>query len=442
MATGFKAGSAYVDLTIDLSSLVSGLNQAQQMTASSVGKIQAQLTATTPAASQLSNVITGMFQGAGMAAFRVGLQGIEAGFGAAESAVIGFNSRLEQSSIGWQTLLKNTGLSARGMLGDIQQIANATNFRFEGLETNSKQLLAMGIAAKQVLPTMIDIGNVASGLGLGAAGVDTITRALGQMNTATKVHAQDMMQLTSAGVPAWDLLAKATGKTTAEVQKLSEAGEISSDVFITAFRAWSRANFGDAMAAQSHTFLGAMSTIMDVAQSAGATIFKPLFDGISHVAQVIAQIAQTDAFQQWVARMTVMVGNAVTQIGAYGTVIAGIFGIKIPTLVTGTTSVLDKYTKSAIDMGSATRTQTVSVKDLNKELKDAKEAYKVFADAQVTGTKAYSEALFALEQQQAQAQLNKLDFEQPGAGLDQILKPIQEQIDASSASVDEWKQQA
>jgi tape measure domain-containing protein len=75
-------------------------------------------------------------------------------------------------------------------------------------------MLAMGFSAKEVMPTLTAIGDASSGLGLGAEGLDRITRALGQMRAKGKVSAEEMLQLTEAGVPAWAILSKAIGKST------------------------------------------------------------------------------------------------------------------------------------------------------------------------------------------------------------------------------------
>ncbi|MBQ9128036.1 MAG: tape measure protein, partial [Thermoguttaceae bacterium] len=71
-----------------------------------------------------------------------------------------------------------------------------------------------------------------SAMGKGEEGIDSVTRALGQMRSTGRVNAQDMMQLTSVGIKAWDYLAKGMGKSVAEVRKMSENGEIDANTAI------------------------------------------------------------------------------------------------------------------------------------------------------------------------------------------------------------------
>lgn len=50
--------------------------------------------------------------------------------------------------------------------------------------------------------------------------------ALGQAWTKQKLQGEEVLQLAERGIPVWDLLAAATGKSVAQLQKLSEAGKL------------------------------------------------------------------------------------------------------------------------------------------------------------------------------------------------------------------------
>ena len=66
-------------------------------------------------------------------------------------------------------------------------------------------------------------------LGKGYEAVEGISLALGQAWAKQKLQGEEIMQLVERGVPVWDLLAKVTGKNTAELQKMSEAGLLGRD---------------------------------------------------------------------------------------------------------------------------------------------------------------------------------------------------------------------
>lgn len=66
--------------------------------------------------------------------------------------------------------------------------------------------------------------------GKGAEHLDGLVLALGQAWTKGKLQGEEALQLIERGVPVWDLLSKATGKSTAELIKLSSAGKLGRDV--------------------------------------------------------------------------------------------------------------------------------------------------------------------------------------------------------------------
>ncbi len=62
--------------------------------------------------------------------------------------------------------------------------------------------------------------------GKGTATLGRLTLALGQAWVKQKLQGGEILQLTEAGIPVWDMLAEATGKNVAELQKLSEKGKL------------------------------------------------------------------------------------------------------------------------------------------------------------------------------------------------------------------------
>ncbi len=231
-------------------------------------------------------------------------------FDAVSEAVVGFNAHMEQSKVAWTTIL-GSAAGASVMLKDLQEFAVSTPFEFPQLEDAARRLLAMGFAAKDVVPMLTDVGNTASALGLGTEGVQRITTALGQMQAKTKVSGEEMRQLTETGLPAWQILADAMGKPVSKVQETAGEGKIAAGVFIDAFREFSQANYGGMMDAQSKTFSGAMSNIKDGLTQLMASAFKPLFERISELAQAFANLATEGGLAQWAERIAGVVGNLI-----------------------------------------------------------------------------------------------------------------------------------
>jgi tape measure domain-containing protein len=219
-------------------------------------------------------------------------------FKAWRSAAIDFNASLEQTSIAFTTML-GSAVASKEMLDELQEFAMRTPFSFPELVDATRRLLAMGYAAEEVIPILTDVGNAAAALGLGDEGIDRITLALGQMRAATKVNAQDMRQLTETGIPAWQILADAIGKTVGETQKLAAEGQIASETFIEAFREFSQARYGDMMAEQARTAAGAWQNLLDISTRRTAEQARPIFDALSHWAQdLVAGIERQEAAKE------------------------------------------------------------------------------------------------------------------------------------------------
>ncbi len=225
--------------------------------------------------SALSTVRRSLFSIQGLAA--TALAGL--GIGKLWDATVGFAGSMEQAQIAFNTMLGAAG-KAQSFLRQLWNFAAATPFEFPQVQQAAKNMLAFGFAADEVLPALTAIGDAASGLGLGAEGIDRLVLALGQMRAKGKVAGQEMMQLTEAGVPVWDILAKKMHTTTAAVMQLSEKGLIPANQAIKWLLEGMEERFPHMMEAQSRTYVGLMSTIRDNVKSmfgaVGAGILQSL----------------------------------------------------------------------------------------------------------------------------------------------------------------------
>jgi len=194
----------------------------------------------------------------------LGIFGAAAGLGALGLGAIQAAANMEQSRIAFTTLL-GSAKDADAFLGQLQKFAASTPFNFVGLQDSAKRLLAMGFAAKDIVPTLTNVGDAVAALGSGQAGIDNITYALGQMSTSGKVHTQDMMQLTNAGVAAWQMLADKLHMTVAQAQDAVQRGEVSSATGLDAIMSGMHSRYGGLMAKQSQTVTGLFSNLQDIA---------------------------------------------------------------------------------------------------------------------------------------------------------------------------------
>lgn len=263
--------------TKDLESLIGRVEklEAAQNDAAKAAANQAEQTSKLASASNAAGIAMGVF-GAAMAAAAIGS--------------IKLAADLEQSRVAFTTLL-GSGEKARKFLDELAAFAASTPFEFKDLQDSSRRLLAFGFAAKDIIPIMNSVGGAAAGLGLGKEGIDRMTLALGQMQAKGKVSAQEMMQLAEAGVPAWEMLAKAIGVGIPEAMKLSEKGAIDSTTAINALVAGMNAKFPGMLEKQSQTINGQLSNLRDGVTLTATLIGEKLISAF-HITDAVRAAAE------------------------------------------------------------------------------------------------------------------------------------------------------
>lgn len=262
------------------------------------------------------------------------------GVGMLKGVAIDYNASMEQASIGFTTLL-GSAEKAQSFIADLQKFAAVTPFDFPGLKDAANQMLAMGFTSKDVLPTLTAVGDATAALGLGSEAVGRATMALGQMRAAGRVNAQDMMQLTSMGIPAWQLLADSMGKTVPEVRALSEKGLIPAQKGIDAIvKGIEKGNMGGMMAAQAKTFTGAMSTISDSLMQGISTALKPFFTWLSSVAVAFSAWVSGDSGKAFFSALASSVGAVFRVLGDLFGLIGNVAGPMLGLLGSGVSTVL------------------------------------------------------------------------------------------------------
>ena len=255
-------------------------------------------------------------------------EAVKRGFQTIASTAIGFNAQMEQARIGFTTML-GSAERAEAFLRDMADFAAKTPFEFTELLDASKRMLAYGFAAEDVLPTMEAVGNASAAVGLGTAGINRIILALGQMRAKGKLSAEEMRQLTETGIPAWEILAEAMGKTTAEIMDMQQKGLIPAHEAIQILIEGMNKRFPDMMKNMENTWEGVTSTIKDIWQMTIGALTSNLFNGLKTWLQGVRdwavdfydtlqkyglQAALTKAFGAEIANTIISIGNAVKMI--------------------------------------------------------------------------------------------------------------------------------
>lgn len=244
-------------LTADISGLTSGMSKAQSVVSNAAAGMERSFVASAQRIQQslrnMSDALTGF--GAKMSL-------------AVTAPIVGFATMAlkgamanEQLEVSFTTML-GSAEKAKKMMADLATFAAATPFETPEIQNASKMLLAFGVAAEDVIPTMTTLGDIASGLNIPLGDLAYLfgtTRASGRLMTA------DLNQFTSRGIPMIAALAKTLGIAESEVKGFVEAGKVGFPEVQAALLSLTTdgGQFAGLMEAQSKTLAGLLSTASD-----------------------------------------------------------------------------------------------------------------------------------------------------------------------------------
>lgn len=265
MGPGVKLATAYLDVTVNTRGMRSQMDDAFRGVEASAGASGER--AGSRFASSLGAKIKAVVAAGGAAAALAGTVGVKTA------------AQLETADIAFTTML-GSAKDAKAFLKDLSDFAAKTPFDLPGLQRSAQSLISIGIDAKKVIPIMTSIGNATAGMGTGAEGVQRATIALQQMNAAGRITAEDLNQLRDAGIPVFDLLSKATGKTTKEISRMAQTGKLGKkelDQMMAALESGKGLErFNGMMDKQSKSLSGLWSTLKDTFSVGMAQAIEPL----------------------------------------------------------------------------------------------------------------------------------------------------------------------
>lgn len=183
------------------------------------------------------------------------------------SSGIEYNAQIESYTVGLTNML-GSAEAAQQAIDQIQQDAARTPFSVEALTQANQLLIGAGENATYAEKTIMALGNAVSATGGSNAELSRMAANLQQIANVGKASAIDIKQFAYAGINIYGLLADYTGKSTAEVQKMT----ISYDLLTQALQAASEegGRYYGSMDTQSQTMNGRVSTLKDnVKQLAG-----------------------------------------------------------------------------------------------------------------------------------------------------------------------------
>lgn len=273
---------------------------------------------------QLSKAGTTLAVGAGAVAGTLGAIGV---------AAVKAASDWEQLQTSFEVMIGDIP-KANALLQEIKETAASTPLELQDLASGGKTLLAFGVSAEKLIPTMRMLGDVAGG---DKEKFKSLSLAFGQMSSTGRLMGQDLLQMVNVGFNPLNVISKTTGISMASLKKQMEAGAISSEMVAEAFKIATSegGQFYRMMEKQSQTLAGKMSTMNDsfaeLARQIGFALLptiKVLVDGITKAVD-------------WFGNLSPGVKQVITVIGALTFAIAallipvGLFLAALPALIGG-----------------------------------------------------------------------------------------------------------
>nr|DAT37497.1 MAG TPA: tail tape measure protein [Caudoviricetes sp.] len=196
------------------------------------------------------------------------------------SSGIEYNAQIEKYTTGFTNML-GSAEAAQQVMSQIQEDAAKTPFDVESLTKANQYLISAGENASYARNTIMALGDAVSATGGGNDELNRMSQNLQQIANTGKATAVDIKQFAYAGIDVYGILADYTGKSTAEVQKMT----ISYDLLTQALQAASEegGRYYNSMDTQSQTMNGRVSTLQDNVKQLAGLLTGDLSSGIGVV---------------------------------------------------------------------------------------------------------------------------------------------------------------
>lgn len=231
------------------------------------------------------------------------------GFEQLAGSIFNTRSQIQQLEISFNTMLGSADKSKQ-LMDELIQTAAHTPFDMSSITSGAKQLLAYGTEAKDVNKTLVQLGDIASGLNIP---LGELVYLYGTTVSQGRMFTMDLRQFMGRGVPLAEELGKILHQNTTEVQESVSKGKVTSDIFKEAIANMTQAGgrFGGLMEQQSKTLEGQWSNIGDSIQQMFNEIGKKSEGVFSSGLSIIS--AMVENWQEVIK----VIGVAIVAVGSY-----------------------------------------------------------------------------------------------------------------------------
>lgn len=185
---------------------------------------------------------------------------------------------LEQSSKAAFTTLLGTAEAASEMQQSIRDFAMTSPFPRQAFIEGSQQLLAFGVQAEKVIPTLGAVQDAVAAAGGGSQELQDIIFVMAQISAAGKITGQDLIQFGQRGINAAELIGSQMGKTGAQIKADITAGTLGAEEAMDALTAGMAEKFGGAADNLKQTWVGSVDRIKGAWRDLASELVAPFID--------------------------------------------------------------------------------------------------------------------------------------------------------------------
>lgn len=173
----------------------------------------------------------------------------------------------------------------------LKEFSARTPFQLQDLTAANNILMGFGLNADTAFDSLEQMGNIAAIMG---SDFNRLAINFGQVSAAGVAMTRDIREFINNGVPMWDLLSEATGKTTAELQEMATKQEITFELIQKAFEKATTegGKFYKGLEKGSKTLSGVFSTMKDNISLALGTIGQSIAETLN-LREVAIKIGQS-----------------------------------------------------------------------------------------------------------------------------------------------------
>lgn len=223
------------------------------------------------------------------------LAGVVAVSALAAKNVVMLGASMEQTRVAFQTMVGDVD-KGNAVLAKLNKFANYTPFNNKQVIQAGRTLMSFGTKAEHIADVLRMVGDVSAGSG---KDFNELAMIFGKVQAKGKAQAEELNQMSEAGIPIIKTLAAMYGKTGEEIYQMASAGQLTSGVITAAFRKMTDEGgmYHNMMQKQSETVGGQWSTIVGNLQLIGSEIGESLLPLMK---------AGTGVLGQWVEKLQEM----------------------------------------------------------------------------------------------------------------------------------------